>query len=82
MSKAYKIITGTAEQISAEATGLQQQDWLLKGDLIFTHMSKSLFDQYNKPMPMFAQGMFRKWEVDKVERQPKQHDPTLDYDGG
>lgn len=82
MSKAFQIVTGTAEEVSVQVTHLQNEGWLLRDGFVFTHMSKQGLD--GPTVSMFAQPMYRKWDNDIVERHSSAAEGGKGdkYDGG
>lgn len=64
MAKGFKIITGTAEEVSAQATELQNNGWLLRGELQISFMP-DVWDA----APRFAQVLVLKADIDEpIER--------------
>lgn len=62
--KGFKIVTGTAKEVSSQVTLLQRDGWLLKGDpfLVSTKGGGE-----NGEEPRFAQGLFSKSASESAE---------------
>ncbi len=68
MAKGFKIVTGSAQEVSEEVTAHQADGWLLRGELLYTHVPKEVRDVGMDmvaplpPNPRFAQALVLKEE--------------------